>query len=108
MGWYQTLILTIMGFILTGYNWMLIQDYGPGLTVDDLIGLPAGQISWVSLPKTQIFELVNQAASVLVNAGLESYRLSELWEDGHTTWQSMTDDDPVVVTPSGQIKQKQA
>lgn len=77
------------------------------MTVDDLIGLPAAQISFVTLPKTRIFELVKHAARVLVSAGLESYMLSELWEDEHTTWQSMTDDDPLVVTPTGQIKRKQ-
>ena len=87
---------------------MLTQDYGSGLTVDDLIGLPAAQISYVTLPKTQIFDLVKHAAGVMISAGLESYILSELWEDGHTTWQSMTDDNPVVVTPNGQMKRKQA
>ena len=87
---------------------MLTQDYGPGLTVDDLIGLPAAQISWLALPKTNVFDLVKHAARVLVSTGLESYLLSELWEAEHATWQSMTDDDPVVVTPTGQIKRKQA
>lgn len=80
-----------------------MRDFGPGLTVDELIGMPAWHLDRLDLPPGEIFVTVSDAASVMVEAGLESCVLMELWEDGHTVWHSIENNEPTIVTPGGQL-----
>jgi hypothetical protein len=79
------------------------RDFGPGLTVDELIGVPAFQLSRMRLPPGRIFSSVRTAAKKMVNANLESFVLLEIWEDGHTVWHSLKDESPAVITPGGHL-----
>jgi hypothetical protein len=81
----------------------MFRDFGPGLTVDELIGLTAFHISHLKLPPEKIFQKVKTAAKEMVNASLESSVLTEIWEDGHTSWIDLDDKKPTVVTPGGQL-----
>jgi len=80
------------------------RDFGSGLTVDELIGMTAYQITHLTLPPGDIFEHTFWAASVLEDSFLESCILLELWGDGHTVWQSAELEQPIWVTPSGQVR----
>lgn len=81
----------------------MVRDFGPGLTVDELIGMPAWHLDRLDLPPGEIFVTVSQGARVMVAAGLESCVLMELWEDGHTVWHDIKNHEPTVVTPGGQL-----
>lgn len=84
----------------------MVRDFGPGLTVDELIGMPAWHLDRLDLPPGEIFTTVSDAARVMVEAGLESFVLAELWEDSHTVWQGIEDHEPAIVTPGGQLVRK--
>ena len=83
-----------------------MRDYGAGLTVDELVGLTALQITHLSLPADEVFRTVKTASNIMVENNLESNILLELWEDGHTVWKDLQQDRPVVVTPTGQVLRK--
>jgi hypothetical protein len=79
----------------------MYRDYGPGLTVDELIGMPAFHIDRLDLPPGEIFQKIKTAARRMILSDLESYVLAEIWEDGHTVWHSLKGDKPALVTPGG-------
>lgn len=79
----------------------MVRDFGPGLTVDELIGMPAWHIDKLKLPPGEVFKAASLAARIMVEEDLESHVLVELWEDGHSTWDSNHKGNPVVVTPTG-------
>ena len=81
----------------------MYRDFGPGLTVDELIGMPAFHIVNLKLPPGEIFQHVNTAAQKMITANLESFVLAEIWEDGHTVWQSLEDKIPALITPGGHL-----
>lgn len=81
----------------------MYRDFGSGLTVDELIGMPAYHLNRLKLPPGEIFEKVKSAASKMIKAGLESFVLTEIWEDGHTVWTSLEDEKPALITPGGQV-----
>ncbi len=81
----------------------MYRDFGPGLTVDELIGMPAFHIYNLKLPPGEIFQKINTAADKMIKADLESFVLAEIWEDGHTVWHSLTDDLPALITPGGHL-----
>jgi hypothetical protein len=39
----------------------------------------------------------------MIEAGMESFVLSEIWEDGHTVWTSIKDEKPALITPGGHL-----
>jgi len=82
----------------------MIKDFGSGMTIDELIGLCAWHIHALRLPPEPVFNSAGQAASVMIEAELESYILAELWGDGHSVWRHPKTNSPVVVTATGQIK----
>ena len=81
----------------------MVRDFGPGLTVDELIGMTAWHIDALDLPGGQSFTYAKKGARVVVEAGLDSFILAEIWEDGHTVWNSIKKENPAVVTPTGQL-----
>jgi hypothetical protein len=78
-------------------------DFGGGLSLDELVGMSAGEIYAAHLPQGEAFQLAAQAAGRMLQAGLEFYQLMEVWADGHTVWHGRIKDDPVVVTPMGRL-----
>ena len=76
-------------------------DFGAGLTLDELVGMTAGEIFSVLLPHGDVFVPVGQAAMLMYQRGLGAYMLVEIWADGHTVWHGGRMDDPVIVTPAG-------
>lgn len=83
-------------------------DFGGGLSLDELVGMPAGEIYGVYLPNGEVFQVAAGAAARMLQAGLEFYILMEIWADGHTVWHGTLKDDPVVVTPAGHLIRTQA
>lgn len=81
----------------------MLRDFGSGLTVDELIGIPAYHIDKMNLPPEEIFQKIKSAAGEMVKADLESFILMEIWEDGHTVWHSIRGEKPAVITPTGQL-----
>jgi len=81
----------------------MYRDFGPGLTVDELIGMPAYYIYNMKLPPGEIFQKVKTAALEMIKANLESFILAEIWEDGHTVWNSLEDGKPALITPAGHL-----
>ena len=81
----------------------MMRDFGPGLTVDELIGMTAWHIDALELPKGLSFQFAQKGARVMVEAEMESFILAEIWEDGHTVWNSLKKENPAVVTPTGQL-----
>ena len=79
----------------------MYRDFGPGLTVDELIGMPAFHIYNLNLPPGDIFQKIKEAARKMILEDLESFILAEIWEDGHTVWKSLKDETPAVITPGG-------
>ena len=80
---------------------MTTPDFGGGLSLDELVGMTAGDIYSVHLPNGEVFQAATQAAGRMLQAGLEFYLLMEVWADGHTVWHGELKDDPVVVTLAG-------
>jgi len=80
------------------------RDYGAGLTVDELIGMLASQITRLVLPRGEVFQNASRAARILEENNFETCILTEIWGDGHTVWQTMGLKQPIWVTPTGQIK----
>lgn len=86
---------------------MSAKDHGSGFTIDDLINIPAWYIEQMRLPREKVFMSVHRSARLMVKKGLESYCLSEIWEDGHTVWNHENLNNPVVVVkPDGSINYK--
>jgi hypothetical protein len=83
-------------------------DFGAGLSLDELIGLTAGQLKTFHLPNGEVYQSIEKAAERMLRAGLDAYSLMEVWADGHTLWHGIRRDDPVVVTPAGDVIQTQA
>lgn len=81
----------------------MYRDFGPGLTVDELIGIPAFHIDTLNLPPGEIFQKVKKASRTMIAAEMESFVLAEIWEDGHTVWHGLNDEIPAVITPGGQL-----
>ena len=81
----------------------MIQDFGAGITVDDLIGLTADEISQYSLPHGEIYQLVLMASKYLLKKNYASAILTEIWGDGHTVWRINEGKEPLWVTPTGGI-----
>ena len=81
----------------------MVQDFGAGLTVDELIGLTADKISNLNLPPGDIFQRVFEAGSYIKRKGFKSAILTEIWGDGHTVWRSKQGGVPLWVTPTGKI-----
>ena len=78
------------------------RDFGPGLTIDDLIGLHADEIRSISLPGEEIFRHLEKAVELIVQQGLGDFQLMELWGDGHSAWQG-PEDDVLLIRPTGQF-----
>jgi len=78
-------------------------DFGAGLSLDELIGLTAGQLRDFNLPQGEVYLLIEKAAEQMLKAGLDAYLLMEVWADGHTLWHGLRQDDPVIVTPKGNV-----
>ena len=76
-------------------------EFGGGLSLDELVGMTAGEIYTVYLPNDEAFQAATQAAGCMLQSGLDSHQLMEVWADGHTVWHGPLKDDPVVVTPAG-------
>jgi hypothetical protein len=79
------------------------RDFGPGLTIDDLIGLCAEDIQSIKLPNEEIYKHLGQAVGLLVEQDLQDYALMELWGDGHSVWQGPGRDDILLIRPTGQF-----
>jgi len=84
-------------------NLLMVRDFGPGLTVDELIGVPAFHLNLLQLPPGDVFDKVKSSARKMIEAGMESFVLSEIWEDGYTVWTSLKDEKPALITPGGQL-----
>ncbi|MDY6847387.1 MAG: hypothetical protein SVP52_09670 [Chloroflexota bacterium] len=82
---------------------MMVRDFGAGLTVDELIGMPAYHLNLLKLPPGEIFKKVKSAASKMIEVEMESFVLTEIWEDGRTVWTSLEDAKPALITPGGHI-----
>jgi hypothetical protein len=82
----------------------MVHDFGPGMTIDELIDMRAVDIAALNLPSETLYAVVKQAASIMIDAELTMYVLSELWEDGHSVWRDFMTEETVVVTPTGQIR----
>jgi len=81
----------------------MLRDFGSGLTVDELIGMTAWDISHLNLPPGDAFQCASKAARVMVETNFRWYILMELWEDGHSVWHPIKTSGPVIVKPNGQI-----
>lgn len=79
------------------------QDFGAGITVDDLIGLRAVDILRIRIPEGALWLSLRQAAARVVDAGYEDYVLTEVWGDGHSVWYALQGDDLIQMKPDGQI-----
>ena len=64
----------------------MVRDFGAGLTIDELIGMQAGDIAALTMPNEKNFEQLKATASNLVNHDYEAYQLMELWGSGETVW----------------------
>ena len=84
-------------------NFILNPDFGGGLSLDELVGMTAGEIYSTHLPHGEVFQVVIHAAGRMLQSELEVYKLMEIWADGHTVWHGCVKDDPVVVTPAGEL-----
>ena len=82
----------------------MVQDYGSGLTIDDLIGKRVTVILEVALPHSDLALALTRAARMLVENDDERAVLLEIWGDGHTVWQITGGERILVVSPTGQIK----
>lgn len=82
----------------------MAYDFGPGMTIDELIDMRAIDIVGLALPSEKFYVNLKQAASILVERELAMLVLKELWEDGHSVWQDIVTKQTVVVQPTGQIK----
>ena len=78
-------------------------DFGAGLSLDELVGMTAGEILSAPLPNGEVFIAAGSASALMYQRGLEDYVLVEVWADGHTAWRGHLRDDPVIVTPADQL-----
>ena len=83
-------------------------DFGAGLSLDELVGLTAGQLKTFHLPIGEVYQSIEKAAERMLRSGLDAYTLMEVWADGHTLWHGIRRDDPVIVTPAGDVIKTQA
>lgn len=79
------------------------QDFGAGLTIDELIGFRAFDICTLRLPNEPVWHALVKAAKLISERGFEMYVLAELWGDGHSIWQEIEGEGVLVVTPTGQL-----
>ncbi len=84
------------------------RDFGPGLTIDDLIGLCADDIRSINLPNEEIYKNLNRAVGLLIEQDLGDFVLMELWGDGHSAWQGLNKDDVLLIRPTGQFVTRQS
>lgn len=84
------------------------RDFGPGLTIDDLIGLRADDIRPIPLPNEAVYRHLSQAVDLLAEQGLGNYTLMELWGDGHSAWQGPDMDEVLLIRPTGQFVTRQS
>ncbi len=82
----------------------MVQDFGSGMTVDELIGWIAEDINKLRLPTGDVFNLVSQSARYLVKKNFASAVLMEIWGDGHTVWRINHKEQPLWITPTGEIR----
>lgn len=82
---------------------MVVNDFGAGISLDELVGLSAWQIDRLVLPSSKVFHAPVRAARLLIGQGLESYLLAEIWEDGHSVWLHPKTDEPLIVEPTGHL-----
>jgi len=80
------------------------HDFGPGMTIDELIDMCAMDIAGSNLPSERLYGNVKRAASIMMEKEMTMYVLKELWEDGHSVWQDIITKQTVVVLPTGQIR----
>jgi hypothetical protein len=78
-------------------------DFGAGLSLDEMVGMMAWEICQAVLPTGEVYQAVSRAAGWMVDGGLKAYMLMEVWSDGHTLWHGVHRDDPVIVTPTGDL-----
>jgi len=81
----------------------MARDFGAGMSVDELIGMPAWTIAHLNMPPGEVFQMVFMAAKILMSENFDSCLLVELWGDGHSVWAHPKSGQPVVVSSSGQI-----
>ncbi|MDY6873198.1 MAG: hypothetical protein SVR81_04420 [Chloroflexota bacterium] len=79
------------------------RDFGPGLTIDDLIGLPAEQLMALSLPNETIFDSIARSAAMLTDRQKGNFLLMELWGDGYSVWQGRDENEVLQITPTGRV-----
>jgi hypothetical protein len=84
-------------------RFVVFRDYGAGLSIDEMIGLPAQVIVTLSLPNEEAFKRLKSAARSLCDQDQESCVLMEVWGEGETVWMDIGGE-PVLVWPSGQIQ----
>lgn len=82
----------------------MVQDFGPGMTVDELIGWTAEELNKLQLPTGDVYNLVIQSARYLVKKNFKFAVLMEIWGDGHTVWSINNKEQPLWVTPTGEIR----
>ncbi len=83
---------------------MMPHDFGPGMTIDELMDMRAMDIAGLHLPSERLYAALRQAASQLMEKGFKMVVLKELWEDGHSVWQDIVTQQTIVVLPTGQMK----
>jgi hypothetical protein len=85
---------------------MMVRDFGAGLTIDEMIGMRAGDINVLTLPNEKAFSQLKIAAAILCGQEYGGYLLMELWGSGETVWMGANQSEVVQVSPSGQIQSK--
>lgn len=83
---------------------MMVRDFGAGLTIDELIGMCAGDIDALALPNEKVFSQLKSAAAILCGQDFGDYRLMELWGSGESVWMGANQSEVVQISPSGQIR----
>ena len=81
----------------------MFRDFGAGLTIDEMIGMRAGDISALPLPNEKAFSRLKAAAAILCERDYGDYHLMELWGSGESVWMGANQSEVVQVSPSGQI-----
>jgi hypothetical protein len=79
------------------------RDFGPGMTIDDMIGLRSNDIRSIQLPNEAVYEYLDRAVQILTEQDLGDYVLMELWGDGHSVWQGPGEEDVLLIRPTGQV-----
>jgi hypothetical protein len=77
------------------------MDFGSGMAVDELVGLPAWQICSLALVNDHLCDVLQRAAALLVADGRPQFLLMEIWGDGHSVWHDENNHHVAQVTPTG-------